>query len=202
MRPADPKAHETIVRAALQEMLAHGFHGTSLDRVCQAAGVTKGKFFHYFKGKEDLAQAVLMHFGGEMEALWAQSGALTQADPMMGLMAYLDKIIGRFQDPIQDSCISGVFIQEVSQNHPELRQMCNKGLSHMAERVEGLLKQVFLQQGMGPQVSPRGLAEHFIVVLQGAFILAKAKQSPRPVADHLTHYKYYLMAMVARRVGS
>ena len=45
---------QAIVQAALDEFAAHGFHDASLNRVIEAAGISKGSMYYYFDGKEDL----------------------------------------------------------------------------------------------------------------------------------------------------
>ena len=45
---------QAILRAALDEFAAHGFHDASLNRVIEAAGISKGSMYYYFDGKEDL----------------------------------------------------------------------------------------------------------------------------------------------------
>jgi AcrR family transcriptional regulator len=45
---------EVILRAAREEFAAHGFHDASLNRVIDAAGISKGSMYYYFDGKEDL----------------------------------------------------------------------------------------------------------------------------------------------------
>lgn len=49
-----PGQQQAILRAALDEFAAHGFHDASLNRVIEAAGISKGSMYYYFDGKEDL----------------------------------------------------------------------------------------------------------------------------------------------------
>ena len=50
-----PEAQQQIILgAALEEFAAHGFHDASLNRVIDAAGISKGSMYYYFDGKEDL----------------------------------------------------------------------------------------------------------------------------------------------------
>lgn len=42
------------MRAALDEFAAHGFSAASLNRIIDAAGISKGSMYYYFDGKEDL----------------------------------------------------------------------------------------------------------------------------------------------------
>lgn len=44
----------SIVQAALDEFATHGFHDASLNRVIDAAGISKGSMYYYFDDKEDL----------------------------------------------------------------------------------------------------------------------------------------------------
>jgi AcrR family transcriptional regulator len=72
---------QAILRAALDEFAAHGFHDASLNRVIDAAGISKGSMYYYFDGKEDLYAHVARI---ELERLFAELGPFpipTEADP-------------------------------------------------------------------------------------------------------------------------
>lgn len=43
-----------IMAAAIDCFARHGYQGTSIDRIAQASGVTKGALYYYFRDKEDL----------------------------------------------------------------------------------------------------------------------------------------------------
>jgi len=45
---------QAIVQAAIDEFATHGFHDASLNRVIDAARISKGSMYYYFDGKEDL----------------------------------------------------------------------------------------------------------------------------------------------------
>jgi hypothetical protein len=46
-----------LLKAALRVLSRKGFEGTSVEDICRAAGYSKGGFYFYFRGKED----VLLH---------------------------------------------------------------------------------------------------------------------------------------------
>ena len=48
-----------ILRAAEDEFFERGFQGSSLRRICAAAGVTTGALYFFFSGKDDLFENVL-----------------------------------------------------------------------------------------------------------------------------------------------
>ena len=49
-----PEHQQGILRAAVEEFAAHGFNAASLNRIIDAAGISKGSMYYYFDGKEDL----------------------------------------------------------------------------------------------------------------------------------------------------
>ena len=57
-RAAD-STRERILRTAFREFLRHGFQSGSLNRIVEAAGVTKGALFHHFADKRALGYAVV-----------------------------------------------------------------------------------------------------------------------------------------------
>lgn len=53
------ETREHILSAARDEFSAQGFQGSSLRRICSAAGVTTGAIYFFFQGKDDLFETVL-----------------------------------------------------------------------------------------------------------------------------------------------
>ncbi|WP_346232613.1 TetR/AcrR family transcriptional regulator [Parafrigoribacterium mesophilum] len=72
-----PQQQQAILGAALDEFAAHGFHDASLNRVIQAAGISKGSMYYYFDGKEDLYAYVART---ELAGLFVQVGPLPPLD--------------------------------------------------------------------------------------------------------------------------
>ena len=66
-----PTLQQAILAAALEEFAAHGFHDASLNRVIEAAGISKGSMYYYFDGKEDLYAHVVRV---ELDQLLARAG--------------------------------------------------------------------------------------------------------------------------------
>lgn len=77
--PADQQ--QAILDVALREFATYGFAGASLNRIIEAAGVSKGAMYYYFDGKEDLYADVIRR---QIERLLQEGGSLsvpTPADP-------------------------------------------------------------------------------------------------------------------------
>ena len=54
-----PAQQDAILNAALNEFAAHGYREASLNRIIEAAGISKGSMYYYFDGKEDLYAQVI-----------------------------------------------------------------------------------------------------------------------------------------------
>ena len=77
-----PAQQQQSIRAAARDEFArHGFHDASLNRVIEAAGISKGSMYYYFDGKDDLYVYVLRT---ELEGLVDRLGPLSmpsEGDP-------------------------------------------------------------------------------------------------------------------------
>jgi AcrR family transcriptional regulator len=76
-----PAQQRAIEEAALDELATHGFSGASLNRIIDAAGISKGSMYYYFDGKEDLYAHVA---GVELGRLFESAGPFpvpTARDP-------------------------------------------------------------------------------------------------------------------------
>ncbi len=51
-----------ILRQAMRMFLEKGYHGTSIDDITQAAGLTKGALYWHFSSKEDLLKRIIEEF--------------------------------------------------------------------------------------------------------------------------------------------
>ncbi len=56
-----------LLETALPEFAAHGFRGTSMNRVAEAAGVTKPVLYQHFASKRDLFTELLAAVGSQLE---------------------------------------------------------------------------------------------------------------------------------------
>ncbi|MBI1212704.1 MAG: TetR family transcriptional regulator [Alphaproteobacteria bacterium] len=66
-RAADPKAKRLqILEAAAHQFARTGYEATVMDDVAEAAGVSKGSLYDYFKNKEDLFYAVFEWFQAQL----------------------------------------------------------------------------------------------------------------------------------------
>jgi len=54
-----PDTRERLLQTAADLIWTASYHATGVDRICEAAGIHKGSFYHHFASKEELAIAAL-----------------------------------------------------------------------------------------------------------------------------------------------
>ena len=56
------KTRESLINAALEVFIEHGFADAKISDICRKAGVAKGTIYNYFQTKESLFESVLREF--------------------------------------------------------------------------------------------------------------------------------------------
>ena len=187
-----------LLDAALRVVRTKGYTATTVDDICAAAGVTKGSFFHHFRSKDDLALAAVDHWNERTEGFFAAADYRRAPDPLDRLLGYIEFrgaiLVGQLSDY---TCLLGTLVQETYATHPDIRAACDKGMSaHIAELTRDLeaAKQLYVPTASW---TPESVGYFIQTVLQGAFIFAKAKQSPDVVRGCLDHTRRYLEHLFA-----
>jgi len=198
--PERGNARIRLLEAARDIIRQKGFAATSVDDLCQAAGVTKGAFFHHFKTKDALGVAAAEYWGETTGALFANAPYHAPADPLDRVLAYLDfrtEIIGG--ETWEYTCLAGTMAQEVHQHSPDIRDACAASILGHAETLEADIAAAMQDHGIAESMgSARSLALHTQAVLQGAFILAKATNDADLARDSIQHLKRYIECLFLR----
>lgn len=198
--PQPPGAKAKLLDAALRLVREKGFAATSVDELCAAAGVTKGAFFHHFASKDALGVAAANHWSEMTSALFARAPYHAPADPLDRVFAYLDfradLIAG---DVAEFTCLVGTLVQEVHGSSPAIRAACDASITGHAETLVADLAAALAAHGVSG-VDPRALALHTQAVLQGGFILAKARDDPALARQSVAYLKHYVALLCGNPV--
>ena len=94
-RQLSPEKAEAILAGGMQEFLAHGYAGTSMDRIATAAGVSKATVYSHFQDKEGLFTALIEQLvQGKFRSLFEPSPENLQLEPRI----FLRELANRFLD--------------------------------------------------------------------------------------------------------
>ena len=188
---------EKLLDAAVHVIRSKGYSAARVEDICAEAGLTKGAFFHHFASKEACAVAAAAHFAANADALFGAAPYTRLADPRERVLAYVDfrKAILQGELP-QFTCLLGTMVQEAYDTHPAIREACDRYISEHAGRLEADIAAAKALHAPAAEWNPASAALFSQAVLQGAFVLAKAKSGPKVAADCLDHLKRYFEGLL------
>jgi len=183
-----------LLNAALKLVRANGYDATSVDELCAEADVTKGAFFHHFKSKQDLAVAAASYWNEVTGKLFATATYHEFEDPLDQLIAYInfraELLDGR---PLPEfTCLLGTMVQETYESHPVIRDACFAAINQHADTIAAIVRAAKARHAPRATWSVEGLALHTQAVIQGGFILAKAKNDFTLARDSILHLRRYV----------
>jgi TetR/AcrR family transcriptional regulator, transcriptional repressor for nem operon len=186
-------ARQTLLDAALSLIREKGYSSTSVNALCTQAGVTKGAFFHHFKSKDALAVAAANHWAAITGAFFDTAPYHKHTDPLDRVLGYLDFRKGILKGEIAEfTCLVGTMVQEVYGTNPDIREACQASISAHAAKVETDIAKAMKRYRVRASWTAESLALHTQAVLQGAFIMAKAKGGAAIAAASIDHLRRYI----------
>jgi len=201
--PANAGARQKLLASALSLIRQKGYSSTSVDELCAEAGVTKGAFFHHFKSKDALAVAAANHWSEITAAFFETAPYHRQSDPLDRVLGYLDFRKALLKGEIAEfTCLVGTMVQELYDISSDIRGACEASISGHAATLEPDIDAAMKRYRIRAPWTAASLALHTQAVLQGAFVLAKAKGDAAVAAasiDHLRRYIELLFQTTTRR---
>ncbi len=190
---AQPDARQKLLDAAVSVIRTKGYSATTVDELCANAGVTKGAFFHHFKSKDELGVAAAEHWSDTTGALFAEAKYHERSDPLDRVLGYLALRKKLLKGEVSEfTCLVGTMVQESYETSPAIRDACERSISDHAALLEADLALAMRERRMRPNWTAESLALHAQAVLQGAFVLAKAKGGPQIAAESIDHLIRYV----------
>lgn len=184
-----------ILHVAMDTIRTKGFASTRIDDICQAAGITKGAFFHHFKSKDDMAAAAAQYFSDFAETLFSTADFQKIEDPYLRFLGYIDLREGILQGEAPAyTCLLGTMVQEVHTTHPAIREACHTHIWGHAQTLVPMIQEA-LDQRQIKDIDAQELALYTQAVLQGAFVLSKASQTPQTAKASVKHLRRYIQTI-------
>ena len=130
------------------------------------------------------------------EELFAGAPYHRLADPLARILGYVDfRRTLLHGDLPAITCLLGTLVQETYATHPAIREACERHITgHAAELVDDIAE---ARRRHAPHArwSAESLAMFTQATLQGAFILAKARQDTEVADEALAHLRRYLLLL-------
>ena len=165
-------------------MLSQGFSATTVDQVCEEAGLTKGSFFHYFDSKEQMGRAAVDFFSCCQQQDFAAVGLDRIADPVDRIHRLFDAMIEMLQRPgSPGTCLVGMIAQEMATTNELMRDCCDGHFTTWTLMVTGILSEAKQERPPKINFEPEAIAWMITSLLQGSMLIAKTKKDRTVIID-------------------
>lgn len=183
-----------LLDAALNLVRHNGYDATSVDDFCRMAKVSKGAFFHHFFSKEQLAVEATQYWTDFTSQIFADAEYNKFEDPLDQLIGYVEfrrqLLVGRTLP--ECTCFLGTMAQEKYESSPAIREACFNGITSHAQNIQQIVEAAKLKHAPLATWSTMSLALYTQAVIQGAFVLAKAKNDVMLADDMIVHLRRYI----------
>ncbi len=189
-----PNTRDKLLTSAVRLVRESGYDATTVDELCHEAGVTKGAFFYHFASKEALAVAATQFWMKNANELFANADYHKFEDPLDQLIGYVDfrlQLVNGSTLP-ECTCLLGTMVQEKFETSPAIRDACYEGIHSHATDVSKMIVAAKARHAPLASWSTESLGLYTQAVIQGAFVLAKAKNDVALAADMIRHLRRYV----------
>jgi len=186
-----------IMDAAQQMVLDVGLSGTSVEKVIDRAGVTKGTFFYHFKTKRDLAAALIERYASEDEHHFTDAMDKAEQlarDPLQQLLIFVGLFIEtteQLEEPFP-GCLYASYCYQSGAISPQSMAQVERMTRFWRERLTAKVTAVAAEYPPRIPVVFHQVADHVMATFEGAFILSKLMKEPKLAAEQLVQCRNYL----------
>ena len=124
-----------ILDAALDIFSQHGFRGATLDRIADAAGLSKPNILYYFSGKEEIHVTLLNGLMGAWLAPMREIDA--DGDPLEEILRYVHRKLEMSREYPRESRL---FANEIIQGAPRMAPHLESGLKPLVDETAALIE--------------------------------------------------------------
>lgn len=126
-----------VIEAASHCVSEHGFHGTSMSRIANAAGMSVGHIYHYFTNKNEVIAAIVEH---QVQRVRAElKDYLLEPSTIEAMITQVDKPLRR----ATQVATTALFMEIIAESYrsPVIKQILQKAEAAIhRDRIEVLTK--------------------------------------------------------------
>lgn len=188
---------DLLLAAAKKHVMQKGFAGTSIDDILKDTGLTKGAFFHHFKGKADLARELVEAYAlGDLEMFrrFDRQSREASDDPLEQVLAFIEMFeayISNSEDPAP-GCMYAVYTYESRQFAPEVLDFVSDTLRQWTSIYVRKFQEVIDRYPPALAVTARELAEMIVAIIEGGLVLQRAHGDTDTTKRQSQQFRNYL----------
>jgi TetR/AcrR family transcriptional repressor of nem operon len=188
---------EKILHAAESLVLEHGFGATSIDRILERTGITKGAFFYYFKNKADLAHALIDRYvvrDNELLHGLVQRAESLSRDPLQQYLLFIglmEETLRELTEPLP-GCLIASFTYQFQEFDHHTQEAVVSGFKEWHQVLGEKLEAAQNKYTHSIQVKPSEIIDNLLSLFEGGVILSKLYKQSSVLAEQLRHHRNYV----------
>ncbi len=171
-KPRRGSARLALLNATIGLVRKQGWSATSVDQLCAAAA---------------------RHWSDVTGPLFAKADYHQHVDPLDRIFGYIDFRAAIAKGPLEAfTCFAGTTVQEVFATSDPMRVACGASIEAHADKLAEDFRSAIALHPPRLPVTDESLAIYTQTVLQGGFVMAKARGDRAPLLEALAPLKNYL----------
>jgi AcrR family transcriptional regulator len=153
-----------LIQAAYELFSSEGIESTSIDRITEAAGYSRGAFYSNFETKEEIAALIAERESTRTREVFEriEAAALSPEGMMEALRDYALQICANRQ-----ACLFDLELKMYGVRHPEMRAVIGKYADEDAEVASAFIDRLFAAFGVSEHPPSRLIVNSFVAMAQG-----------------------------------
>jgi AcrR family transcriptional regulator len=134
-RPRAEETEQRILEAGRGCFRAYGYSGTRVDDIVEAAGISHGAFYLYFRNKEELLHRLAVECGAQLRDIAAELEQLPRPLQPDDLEAWVARFVALYQ---QDGPVIRVWLDN-RDTDPLMQALANDSLGPLARALAAII---------------------------------------------------------------
>lgn len=152
-----------------------GFNAFSYKDIQNELGIKTASIHYYFPTKQDLAEAMI---GRYLDEYRASLDAIKRKFPRS--LAQLKALGDKFVQSAKNSkfCLCGMLASDILSLPPVVENQLNTFFTYNEKWIAATIRQGMNDKEIKGSVNPKRAAAHYLAVLEGGLLIARAQKSP------------------------
>jgi AcrR family transcriptional regulator len=182
------RTRQYIIEKSAALFNTKGYHGTTLEDIMEATGLTKGGIYGNFKRddkdkkgvKEEIAIAAFEHAVQQVyDAIGERTSVIENAlDKLKSVVYFYKERV--LNPPVEGGCPIQNTSVEADDSNPVLREKVHAAVETWKYRIVRTLEKGIGRKEVRPDVNLEEFATLFIGTLEGGIMLARLQKSAKP----------------------
>ncbi|RFC68252.1 MULTISPECIES: TetR family transcriptional regulator C-terminal domain-containing protein [Mesorhizobium] len=136
---------DLILNAALEIFSTHGFRGSTIDQIAEAAGMSKPNLLYYFRGKEDIHETLIE----KLLTTWLEPLRELDdvRDPLVEIRSYIRRKLEMARDFPRESRL---FANEILQGAPRILPLLEGELKLLVDEKVQIIRSWIKAERIAP----------------------------------------------------